>query len=230
MPHTTKAPAAQQKRKPLSLLLGHTDGATATTGRLGVLSTYTETPVVSETTVSTDLLQALEIFTELAVDTVGEDLRVLAIDDIALPVEEPGGDLVCHGVSFVYDGCRRAGIVHSRGFWRMVTIRSSSSEVRSPARLDRSTSAFLQTKLEYRRPTPLILVMAYMTFCFPSTFVFNKRMMYWKLFLSQRITDIRHALSNVDLLCGGRSSAAVGFRLESISRQQCPIPVPSFHI
>ena len=63
----------------------------------------------------------------------------------------------------------------------MVTIRSSSSEVRSPARLVRSTSAFLQTKLEYRRPTPVILVKAYMTFCFPSTFVFNKRMMYWKL-------------------------------------------------
>jgi hypothetical protein len=34
-------------------------------------------------------------------------------------------------------------------------------------RLLRSTSAFLQTKLEYRRPTPLILVIAYMTFCFP---------------------------------------------------------------
>jgi hypothetical protein len=63
----------------------------------------------------------------------------------------------------------------------IVTNRSSSSEVRSPARLDRSTSAFLQTKLEYRRPTPLILVKAYMTFCLPSTLVFNRRIMYWKL-------------------------------------------------
>lgn len=71
--------------------------------------------------------------------------------------------------------------VHCRGFWMMVTRRSSSSEVRSPARLLRSTSAFLQTKLEYRRPTPVILVRAYMTFCLPSTFVFNKRIMYWKL-------------------------------------------------
>jgi hypothetical protein len=35
-------------------------------------------------------------------------------------------------------------------------------------RLLRSTSAFLQTKLEYRRPTPLILVKAYMTFCLPA--------------------------------------------------------------
>lgn len=49
---------------------------------------------MTETTVGTDLLQALEILTQLGVDTVGQDLRVLAIDDIALSVEEPGGDLV----------------------------------------------------------------------------------------------------------------------------------------
>jgi hypothetical protein len=49
---------------------------------------------VTETTMSTDLLQALEIVTKLGVDTVGENLRVLAIDNIALTIEEPGGDLV----------------------------------------------------------------------------------------------------------------------------------------
>jgi hypothetical protein len=43
---------------------------------------------------STDLLQALQIVTQLGVDTVGENLGVLAIDDIALTIEEPGGDLV----------------------------------------------------------------------------------------------------------------------------------------
>jgi hypothetical protein len=59
-----------------------------------VLTADTEAPVVTKTTVSTDLLQSLKIVTELAVDTVGEDLAVLAINDIALPVEEPGGDLV----------------------------------------------------------------------------------------------------------------------------------------
>lgn len=59
-----------------------------------MLTTDTETPVVTETTVSTDLLQALKIFTELGGNTVGEDLAVLAIDDIALPVEEPGRNLV----------------------------------------------------------------------------------------------------------------------------------------
>lgn len=53
---------------------------------------------MTETTVSANLLQALKIVTELAVDTVGQGLAVLAIDDIALPVEEPAGDLVCMGV------------------------------------------------------------------------------------------------------------------------------------
>ena len=72
-----------------TLLLGHTDGTAATTGRLGVLSADAEAPVVAETTVGTDLLQALKIITELGVDTVGEDLGVLAVDNVALTVEEP---------------------------------------------------------------------------------------------------------------------------------------------
>jgi len=47
---------------------------------------------------STDLLQAFQIVTELGVDTVGENLRVLAIDDIALTIEEPGWDFVLRWV------------------------------------------------------------------------------------------------------------------------------------
>jgi hypothetical protein len=63
-----------------------------------VLTTDTETPVVSKTTVSADLLEALEILTELGVDTVSKDVGVLAIDDIALSVDEPCRDLVLGGV------------------------------------------------------------------------------------------------------------------------------------
>jgi hypothetical protein len=63
-----------------------------------VLTTDTEAPVVTETTVGADLLQALKILTELGVDTVGDDLRVLAIDNVTLSVEEPGRDLVLRGV------------------------------------------------------------------------------------------------------------------------------------
>lgn len=85
--------------KPLAtLLLGDTDGPAATTGSLGVLTTDTETPVVSETTVGADLLEALEILTELGVDAVGQDVRVLAVNNVALSVEEPGRDLVLCGV------------------------------------------------------------------------------------------------------------------------------------
>jgi hypothetical protein len=81
-----------------TLLLGDTDGTAATTGGLGVLTTHTETPVVTETTVSADLLETLQVLTELGVNTVGEDLAVLAVDNVALSVEEPRGDLVLSGV------------------------------------------------------------------------------------------------------------------------------------
>ena len=52
---------------------------------------------MTETTVGTDLLQALEVLTELAVETVGDNLGVLAVDDVALSVQEPRGDLVLGG-------------------------------------------------------------------------------------------------------------------------------------
>ena len=72
-----------------TLLLGHTDGTAAAACRLGVLAANAETPVMTETTVRADLLQALQVITELGVDTVGEDLGVLAVDNVALTVEEP---------------------------------------------------------------------------------------------------------------------------------------------
>lgn len=47
------------------LLLGHTYCATTATCCLGVLTTDTETPVGTETTVKADLLQALKVLTVL---------------------------------------------------------------------------------------------------------------------------------------------------------------------
>ena len=55
---------------------------------------------MTKTPMSADLLQAFQIITKLGVDTVGENLAVFAIDDIALTIEEPGGDLV---LSWVLD-------------------------------------------------------------------------------------------------------------------------------
>lgn len=78
----------------LTLLLADTDGSSSSAGGLGVLSSDTETPVVTKTSMGTDLLQSLQIFTELAVHLVSKDLGVLAIGDVTLSVEEPGGNLV----------------------------------------------------------------------------------------------------------------------------------------
>jgi hypothetical protein len=105
----------------------------------------------------------------------------------------------------------------------MVTTRSSSSVVSSPAlqirysafflwnRLLRSTSAygriswnllrevtFLMTTLEYRRPTPLIFVNANMILSFPSTFVLSRRRMCWKAFLSGTTRAMVNAQTTVD--------------------------------
>lgn len=63
-----------------------------------MLTANAEAPVVAETTVGTNLLEALKIVTELRVDTVGKDLRVLTVDDVTLSVEEPRRDLVLGGV------------------------------------------------------------------------------------------------------------------------------------
>jgi hypothetical protein len=43
---------------------------------------------------SADLLQALKVITQLGVDPVSEDLGVFAVNDVALPIEEPAWDLV----------------------------------------------------------------------------------------------------------------------------------------
>ena len=59
-----------------------------------MLSTHAQTPVVPQATMCTDLLQPLQVLTQLAVHTVGQDLAVLAVHDVALTVEEPDGDFV----------------------------------------------------------------------------------------------------------------------------------------
>ena len=75
----------------LLLLVGNS--ASTTTGGLGVLTTDTETEVVADTTVGLDLLQSLEVITQLGVDVVGKELAALAVNNVALPVQEPSGNL-----------------------------------------------------------------------------------------------------------------------------------------
>jgi hypothetical protein len=60
---------------------------------------------VTQSTMRADLLQAFEIITHLRIDAVGKDLGALAVDDVSLPVQEPGGDFeLCR----VLDDCNEA--------------------------------------------------------------------------------------------------------------------------
>lgn len=77
-----------------SLLLGHTNRTTATTSGLGVLTTHTNTPMMSETTMSTDLLQSLQVLTENIVQDVGDGLAVSTVLVIFLTIEQVVGDFV----------------------------------------------------------------------------------------------------------------------------------------
>ena len=53
---------------------------------------------MSQTSVSSDLLESLQILSELGVNTVGDELRPVALTDISLSVEEPLGNVVVSGL------------------------------------------------------------------------------------------------------------------------------------
>ena len=57
--------------------------------RLRMLTPHSQSPEVPQTSVRTNLLQPLQILTQLRVNSIRQNLRVLAIDDVLLPVEEP---------------------------------------------------------------------------------------------------------------------------------------------
>jgi hypothetical protein len=84
------------KLKPISLTPPSLTSSSG--GGLGVLTSDLETPVVSKTSVGTDLLETLKVLTELVVKLVDKQVGVLALGEITLSVEEPRGDLVLRGV------------------------------------------------------------------------------------------------------------------------------------
>ncbi len=49
---------------------------------------------MSQTSVRSDLLQSFQVLSELGVNTVGNELRPVALTNISLSVEEPLGDVV----------------------------------------------------------------------------------------------------------------------------------------
>lgn len=68
---------------------------------------------MTQTTVGTDLLQSLQILTQLVIKCIGQDLCVTTILDILLSIEEPVWDLVltrighyCHNALNLWAGQR----------------------------------------------------------------------------------------------------------------------------
>lgn len=73
----------------LTLLAGDTDSLTVTASGASLLSTDTDTPSVTETTVSTALPETLEGFAHLGVEQISVDMGGLAILNVLLGVNEP---------------------------------------------------------------------------------------------------------------------------------------------
>ena len=65
------------------------DGGSGSTSGLGVLTSDLKVPPVSQTSVHSDLLHSLDVFSELGIEVVGGDLLVFPILDVFPSVEEP---------------------------------------------------------------------------------------------------------------------------------------------
>ena len=79
-------------------LLGHSHSLALVSSGLGMLSSSSQAPVVSQTTVSTDLLQTLQVLSDLVVKDVRHHLVGLAVLVVPLPVQKPVRDLVLAGI------------------------------------------------------------------------------------------------------------------------------------
>merc|ERR1719440_1537225 len=77
-----------------SLLLGvHGGKSTVTASGLRVLTTHTDAPVVTKTTVEANTLHTLNVLTESLIQEVGIFLGSLAVLVVTVPVQHPGRDL-----------------------------------------------------------------------------------------------------------------------------------------
>lgn len=129
--------------------------------------------MVSQTSVRSDLLESLQVVSKLLVDGVGKSVGRFTVGQVLLSVEEPSGDFELSGV--LHNGNDSLELIRVELSGTGMSIQKTK-EGRT-YRLLRSTSAFLQTKLAYRRPIPLISVKAYMIFPPPLTLVLSNRRM-----------------------------------------------------
>merc|ERR1719386_205564 len=132
---------------------------------LRMLTTHTDAPVMTETTMQPHFLHPLDVLSETLIQEIRILLRCFAILDITLTIQH-----ICRNLELERVPDHGNNLVNS-------------SVVNSPARLFMSMSHFLQMILENRRPMPLIAVSANITFWRPSTFVLQIRKICWKFWV-----------------------------------------------
>ena len=76
------------------LLSFDTDGSSSTSGSFSVLTSDSESPFVSKTTVGSHLEKSFNIFSEFGFEDVGSHLEILSLFVITDSVKEPSGDTV----------------------------------------------------------------------------------------------------------------------------------------
>ncbi len=86
----------------LLFLLRNTHSTSSPTCCLGMLTSDPDTPVMTQAAVSSNLLEALQIFSEFVLELVGQNLRILAVAMVFLSVQEPVGDFI---LSWVLHDC-----------------------------------------------------------------------------------------------------------------------------
>lgn len=75
-------------------LLGDSDSFSSSTGRAGVLTSDSESEVMSKTLVELDFLHSLKIFSHLGIPVVGDLLCIGAVLGVLSSVDHPFGDVI----------------------------------------------------------------------------------------------------------------------------------------
>ena len=76
-------------RRGLSLLFGNSESSSSSTSGLCLLTSDLKSPEMSETSVASDLFHSFQIFSELGIQSVGDELSPVTVSDISLSVQEP---------------------------------------------------------------------------------------------------------------------------------------------
>ena len=76
------------------LLSFDSDGLSSSAGCLGVLTSHLQSPLVSQTSVTSNFEEPFDVFSQLCLEDVGGHLQIFAFFIISLPIEEPSRNSV----------------------------------------------------------------------------------------------------------------------------------------